>query len=111
MLSCCGTDFMHSEPGRSCWGPGLGKQTLSWGSAPGAVTDALSGPCLRQVGSPWSRLRFLRTADLPCHVLCLISDLRLTHGSDNSACPVSQRERPATTVNPPVEMPYVPESL
>ena len=42
MLSCCGTDFMHSEPGRSCWGPGLGKQTLSWGSAPGAVTAALS---------------------------------------------------------------------
>ena len=37
------------SPGRSCWGPGLGKQTLSWGSAPGAVTAALSGPCLGQV--------------------------------------------------------------
>ena len=75
MLSCCGTDFMHSEPGEAV-GPWAGKAALSWGSAPGAGTAALSGPRLSQVCSPWSRLRFPRTADLPCLVLCLISDLR-----------------------------------
>ena len=68
MLSCCGADFMHSEP----W---AGKATLLWGSAPGAGTAALSGPRLSQVCSPWSCLRFPRTADLPCPVLRLISDL------------------------------------
>ena len=73
------------------------KATLSWGSAPGALTAALSGPRLSQVCSPWSRVGFLRTADLPCPVLSLMADLRPTHGSDNSACPVSQIERPAKT--------------
>ena len=87
MLSCCGTDFMHSEQ-RSCWGPRLGKQAPSWGSDPGAITTAPTGPCLSQLCSPWSHVSFLRTTDLPCHVLCLTSDLRLTHGSDNSARPV-----------------------
>ena len=71
MLSCCGTDFMHSEQ-RSCWGPRLGKQAPSWGSDPGAITAAPTGPRLSQVCSPWSRLSVLRTTDLPCHVLCLI---------------------------------------
>ena len=41
MLSCCGTDFMHSEPGEAV-GPWAGKAALSWGSAPGAGTAALS---------------------------------------------------------------------
>ena len=44
MLSCCGTDFMHSVPGRSCWGPGLGKQTL-W------ADQLFSGTSDRTMGS------------------------------------------------------------
>ena len=42
MLSCCGTDFMHGEHRRRRWGLGLGKQNLSRGCAPGAMTAALS---------------------------------------------------------------------
>ena len=34
MLSCCGTDFMHSEPGEAA-GPGLGKQPCPGALPPG----------------------------------------------------------------------------
>ena len=53
-----------------------------------AATAARTGPCLTPVNLLWSLLSFQRTADLTCHVLPLISDLRLTHGSDRSDCHV-----------------------
>ena len=43
-----------------------------------AVTAALPGPRLTPLNLLWPLLSSLRTTDLTCHVLPLISDLRLT---------------------------------
>ena len=84
-------DWLYAQWARGSCG------ALGWESSPVLGLCPRGRHCSSVWPCLWPHLRFPRTADLPCPVLSLISDLRPTHGSDNSACPVSQIERPATT--------------
>ena len=58
MLSCCGTDFMHSEPGRSCG-------ALGWESSPVLGLCPRGRHCSSVRTTPKSGLLPMVTSEIP----------------------------------------------